>query len=248
METIIDSLKGKTLADLQMMLAGEGFFKPDVLDAVRKEIEARERTGEPDLVVNDAPEYSPVAFDRSPSWRDRLFVYVCLVAVVASVWAAFATFYASDTQRRLSLALDDARQARQGIGAMQNEIHQMRQEVAQADAHNRVREALHDERLHQVYPGIRSYKNGRNAVNQQYLEAFEVDAGRLKTYMKNHGPGRSRPDFEIYFLNQYGFVTGSFSKRWVLDSIGPGQSRVDDDLFSARWRFGAPVYFYVEFN
>lgn len=103
--------------------------------------------------------------------------------------------------------------------------------------------------MQRIYPKLTKYQPGKNEVNQEYLEAFEVTGDRIKTFMRNRPDATeiARPRFTIFFLTKYGFVTESFNKTWLFDSMRPGEYRIDDDS-GISWRAGEPIYYMIRFD
>lgn len=182
-----------------------------------------------------------------PPWYAKAFPPTAIIAILLLIWAVVATAMVRSRSA-------DLRRTRYELHQMESNIDKFEEDaqLAKEEAERIRREAqgfalLQEENLNEQYPSLRKYKPGRNEVGHQYLEAFEVERNRIKTFMRNRTSTSARPNFDILFLTKYGFVTDSFSKSWLLDSMAPGQSRIDDDT-GIYWRFGEPVYYTITFN
>jgi hypothetical protein len=100
--------------------------------------------------------------------------------------------------------------------------------------------------LFKTYPRLQSFLDGKNNVGRNYLDYFEVTGKKITTHMTNPGKEDAKPDFEIYFLDRSGFVSGIFRKSWLFDRIKAQETRVDTD--SVSFWYGQPTYFDVRFS
>jgi hypothetical protein len=175
-----------------------------------------------------------------PSWQGKAFPFIASAAGIFLLWAVIATLIAKSNDTSLH-------QVRSNIDKFEKEAHAARSEAQHLQKEAQGFALLQEENMNKMYPSLRKYKPGRNEVGHQYLEAFEVERNRIKTFMRNRTSTSARPNFEVLFLTKYGFVTDSFNKSWLLDSMAPGQSRIDDDI-GVHWRFGAPVYYTITYN
>ncbi len=107
---------------------------------------------------------------------------------------------------------------------------------------------VEDKRLHEVFGDLHRYREGTNEVKLGYVESFTLyrpleDFWAVKVKMVNRGHRAVKPDFELHFLNQYGFVTASCDVSWWFDTIAPGETRIEET--PTRFRYGDPVYYTV---
>lgn len=186
---------------------------------------------------------------------------------VLAVWALTASLVASSRGTAVSGLRYEIASVTANIDSLKKEAATIREQAhaelakAKQEAGNILQEAettrkeaegfalREQQEMQRIYPQLTKYVPGRNEVNQSYLEAFEVSHNRIKTFMRNRPNARSNatPKFTILFLTKFGFVTESFNKSWLLDSMDPGESRVDDDS-GIYWRAGEPVYYMVQFQ
>lgn len=188
-----------------------------------------------------------VSHSQSTNWQGRAFPFIACAAGVFLLWAIIATLVANSHSTSLRRTQYELNQVRSNIDKFEKEAQTARNEAERIKKETEGFALLQEENMNKMYPSLRKYTPGRNEISHAYLEAFEVERNRIKTFMRNWTSTSARPKFDIIFLTKYGFVTETFSKSWLLDSMAPGQSRIDDDS-GIYWRFGEPVYFTINFN
>lgn len=151
-----------------------------------------------------------------------------------------------DIDKELNAAKEVKQKAEKAISDARREADSIRTEAKAFEAELRGHLLREEGHLHEVYPNLKSYANGRNNVEHDCVDAFEVSSGRIKTFMSNQTSRPLKPDFNIVFLTKYGFVTAVFSKSWLLDRIQPGQTRIDDDVLT--FSYGDPTYYSIIFK
>lgn len=151
-----------------------------------------------------------------------------------------------DIDSQLAAAKEMKQKAERSIADAKTEADQIRSEAKAYETELKGHLLREEGRLQELYPLLTPYTNGRNNVNRECLDSFEVSNGRIKTFMSNRTGVPQKPDFTILFLTKYGFVTGVFSKTWLFDRIQPGQTRIDDDVLS--FSVGDPVYYSLIFK
>lgn len=102
----------------------------------------------------------------------------------------------------------------------------------------------HREEMYKVYPRLSKYEYGENVVNRKYIKSFRIDRGTLKIKMTNDSYSKVKPNAEITFFNKQGFVTMHREVEWLINSVGPGETRFSKK--SATFLFGEPVYYVVQ--
>jgi cell division protein FtsB len=211
--------------------------------------------------IPKTPEGNPV----SPKKPSPLLTSLLVAVGALAVWALIASLVASSRGATVARLRYELASVTANIDTLKKEAETLRKQadadlakakqdadriVGEAEAKKKEAEGFvlrEQQELQRIYPRLTKYTPGRNEVNQRYLEAFDVSDNRIKTFMRNRSSESARPKFTILFLTKYGFVTESFNKSWLLDSMRPGQSRIDDDS-GIYWRFGEPVYYTLEFQ
>ncbi len=202
---------------------------------------------------------------REAPGHPRLVTGLLVAVGILTVWAGAASLVASRRGTSAVRLRQELASVMANIDALKEEAETIReqadQELAEAkrEAYRLTQEAKaikeetqgfllrEQQELQRMYPGLTKFHRGRNEIKQRYLEAFEVDSNRIKTFMRNRSNEHVRPNFTLLFLTKYGFVTESFNKSWLLDSMKPGESRIDDDS-GIHWRFEEPTYYTLEFQ
>jgi hypothetical protein len=186
----------------------------------------------------------------------RTWKTLAVAAVVLLAWALFATWLANGRGtmlKRASVMLSETRTELDTIKSVVDKqlaaaklaTSKAAYYADQVEKDSLAFTALMEGKLCDIYTNLYTYSSGRNDLQHPYLEAFEVEPRRVKTYMRNKTSTSARPDITILFLNRHGFVTAEYNKRWLIDSMRPNDYRIDDDPYSLRWRFGEPVYFSI---
>jgi len=159
-------------------------------------------------------------------YRERL-IGMALLFLISFLWAVVVTALWSRTNRKLIIlsnsidkiekdAESDRRAADARLGAAKEEAAKI---VAAAEADRQqaqnyiIRE---QENLNTVFGNLHKYRPGKNDVGQSYLSYFEVSGGRIRTFMANDTSEDVRPNFDIHFVNRYGFITEDFHKSWLI--------------------------------
>jgi hypothetical protein len=128
--------------------------------------------------------------------------------------------------------------------ALQREVKQATEQALEQAKRGEMRET---EMLNKAFGNLCKYQSGVNISGcDRYLERFEISGGQIISTMKGAGGGQAKPNFSILFLNKYGFVTASFSKRWLLDTIGAGETRVERE--SITFAYGDPIYYTITYR
>jgi len=193
--------------------------------------------------------------ERRDEMRDSLklasWKYLIGAVVVLLGWTLIATRVALNkrasltrVQRALYYANDKEKNTADRIAEREQNLKYAEKEIER----KKITLALSVEKeLHKKYDNLYKYKPGKNEVDHSCLEAFEIEkeGNRIKTYMRNKTDDRVKPNLTILFLNWHGFVTESFRKSWVMDSMEPGEKRIDDDSFVFNPRFDEAVYFTI---
>ena len=105
--------------------------------------------------------------------------------------------------------------------------------------------------MHKHFDNLHRYvADEYNVVSERYLAGFHVIRGRkpcrVAITLAPTGASTVRPNVTLYFLNEYGFVTGEARVAWLLDRIAPGERKIEQQIVT--FRHGEPVYYRVQFN
>jgi len=113
--------------------------------------------------------------------------------------------------------------------------------------------AKEEGKLFKKYPKLKVYLQGENQVNDEYIISFTVNQNwdnvnqhEIKVKMNNERFFEVRPDFDIYFLNEDGFITGEYRENWIINKIKHGETRMANG--KVIFRFGEPSYYFVQFS
>lgn len=98
-----------------------------------------------------------------------------------------------------------------------------------------------EKKLEIYYGNLYKYKYGDNYFSNSHIKRFRVDGDRIYVTIQNNGSQAIKPDFNIYFLNENGFVTATYSDVYIFSSVSPGETRISDG--SINFRYGTPVYY-----
>ena len=102
-----------------------------------------------------------------------------------------------------------------------------------------------EKKLYQIYPKLKKLEMGKNVVNDRYVESFTYDGRKVRLKLSNKGTASVTPRFELFLIDENGFVTGNASVTWLIESLEPDESRVEEQETPSR--FGLPVYYMVRF-
>ena len=103
-----------------------------------------------------------------------------------------------------------------------------------------------EKKLNEVFGHLNKLIFGENEVNERYIKSFEVKASKIKFIYTNNEDAPIQPDFEIYFVNKYGFITSSNNINWYFETIKKGEVKIEEKNFNNK--FGIPAYYYIEFE
>ncbi len=101
--------------------------------------------------------------------------------------------------------------------------------------------AREEKKLENYYGNLFKYKYGDNYFNNSPIKRFRVDGDKIYVTIQNNGSQAIKPDFTIYFLNENGFVTATYSDVYIFSSVSPGETRISDGRIN--FRYGTPVYY-----
>ena len=114
---------------------------------------------------------------------------------------------------------------------------------------------IEEGKFYEVFKKLRPYKNGDNQVDSSYVKSFVVTpkpvgqnsyySNDIRVRLVNETKDPIQPAYRVVLINKYGFVTEQHLDRWSFNKIGPGEVRFHDGELDG-FRFGEPVYFYVE--
>ncbi len=103
--------------------------------------------------------------------------------------------------------------------------------------------------LNNLYPSLYKYNSGRIIVKKLYIESFKVSDDRVQFQFLNNNKTYIQPNFDIYFLDDYGFIVGEVGVHWLFDSIDPGKERIEEAMLDKRLIFNFnPTYFVIKFR
>jgi len=185
-------------------------------------------------------------------------VFVCSTAL-----AMFFAWAATGRAHRLQDELAKERRAKEEMLADLDHLkEQARQELEAARAESeriiaeaeRVKDvvnkmhALLEKKLHEVFGDLRRYQDGTNEVGLSYVDSFTLyrqpgNAAVIEIKLVNRGHREMKPNFELLFLNEYGFITDTCYVEWWFHRVGPGETRIVKSY--ATFRYGDPVYYTV---
>ena len=103
-----------------------------------------------------------------------------------------------------------------------------------------------EKKLHNYYGNLFRYKDGDNYFNDSAIKKFRIDGNKIYVTIQNNGSQDIKPDFDIYLLNENGFITASYSDVYLFSSVAPGETRISDG--SVYYRFGTPIYYSLKIN
>lgn len=103
-----------------------------------------------------------------------------------------------------------------------------------------------EKKLDTYYGNLYKYKYGDNYFNNLHIKRFRVDGDRIYVTIQNNGSQAIKPDFNIYFLNENGFITATYSDVYIFSSVSPGETRISDG--SINFRYGTPVYYSLDIS
>lgn len=98
-----------------------------------------------------------------------------------------------------------------------------------------------EKKLEIYYGNLYKYKYGDNYFSNSHIKRFRVDGDRIYVTIQNNGSQAIKPDFDIYFLNENGFVTATYSDVYIFSSVSPGETRISDGIIN--FRYGTPIYY-----
>lgn len=98
-----------------------------------------------------------------------------------------------------------------------------------------------EKKLEIYYGNLYKYKYGDNYFSNSHIKKFRVDGDRIYVTIQNNGSQAIKPDFDIYFLNENGFVTATYSDVYIFSSVSPGETRISDGIIN--FRYGTPIYY-----
>src|SRR5690606_4199641 len=104
--------------------------------------------------------------------------------------------------------------------------------------------AREEKKLENYYGNLLKYKYGDNYFNNSPIKRFRVDGDRIYVTIQNNGSQSIKPDFKIYFLNENGFITATYSDVYIFSSVSPGETRISDG--GINFRYGTPVYYSLD--
>lgn len=82
---------------------------------------------------------------------------------------------------------------------------------------------------------------GEHYVEDPVIKKFSVEDNIINVFLENNTNQAIQPKFIIYFLNEYGFITGSYQDEYIFSSISPGETRSSQG--SIKFNFGIPYYY-----
>lgn len=102
-----------------------------------------------------------------------------------------------------------------------------------------------DNRLQEKYPSLKRCDNPRVEMAHKHVSYVAWDpSGKIRVVIENKGSTDIDGKFTVYFLNSEGFVTAQHHDDWSWTKVRSGETRISDS--SLRFRFGQPVYCFVE--
>ncbi|MFN3871723.1 MAG: hypothetical protein ACK4R9_01850 [Ignavibacterium sp.] len=101
--------------------------------------------------------------------------------------------------------------------------------------------AREEKKLENYYGNLYKYNYGYNYFNNSAIKSFRIDGDMIYVTIQNDGSKAIKPDFTIYFLNENGFITATYSDVYIFSSVLPGETRISDGRIN--FRFGTPVYY-----
>lgn len=131
---------------------------------------------------------------------------------------------------------------------------EVRRAVEEAEA--RVKTAadlIRDNELYKVHPDLQLLRGQTISLGKAPVASFTVEESaasdgypskRVVITYQNNGSESIKPTVTIYFLNQYGLVTGYARDSWSFSSIGPGERRIETAF--ARLEHGPAVYWRID--
>lgn len=185
-------------------------------------------------MIKNAKAFDPVALDDI-----TLRAYVCKIREKAAKLER--------EREQLAKELAHAKTDRRTIGTISGQGRFWMQFTAASQI-----QEVAEERLHQIFGHLRKMTPGdhhvessrglsglRIAEASSYADIQKVD---VRVTMSG-GPKGVRPDFDVYFLNRYGFVTGRLGESWAINRLKPNEVRSEDHKVAMR--FGPPAYWFV---
>ncbi len=104
--------------------------------------------------------------------------------------------------------------------------------------------AREEKKLENYYGNLLKYKYGDNYFNNSAIKRFRIDGDMIYVTIQNDGSKAIKPDFTIYFLNENGFITATYSDVYIFSSVLPGETRISDGRI--HFRYGTPVYYSLD--
>ena len=98
-----------------------------------------------------------------------------------------------------------------------------------------------EKKLELYYGNLYKYKFGDNYFRNSPVRKFRIDGNKINVTIENNGSQPIKPDFTIYFLNENGFVTATYSDVYIFSSVSPGETRISDG--NINFRYGTPIYY-----
>lgn len=198
-----------------------------------------------------------------------LFVFIALIGLILSVGVFFIIRKNNELNKKnkeSDIAIEKAKKdiekskqeiikqikvaqekSKQIIEEAQKKAYDIEKDALEYENHV---ELLKNKELNNLYPSLIKYGSGRMNVRRSYIESFKVSDNRVLFQFVNKSNSYAKPDFDIYFFNDFGFVIGEVGVHWLLDSIGPGEERVDEATLFGKGKnieFN-PTYFAIEFK
>lgn len=142
---------------------------------------------------------------------------------VLLIWAGAATFSALQTSRQLAEA-----NARVNYLTMATQTRRL--------------EVLRDTDLHEVFPDLQLFQRAAsNYINRGYLHRFETRDNTIAVFLHNRSEASMRRNFEIRFLNEFGFLTAVYRDCQPDEMIAGGEECIS--VGGLEFRYGEPVYY-----
>jgi hypothetical protein len=98
-----------------------------------------------------------------------------------------------------------------------------------------------EKKLHNYFGNLYRYNNSDNLLNDTAINKFRIDGNKIFVTIQNNGSQSIKPDFDIIFLNENGFITASYSDVYIFSSVSPGETRISDGM--VHFRYGSPIYY-----
>ncbi|MBL7146515.1 MAG: hypothetical protein ISS76_19910 [Phycisphaerae bacterium] len=129
-------------------------------------------------------------------------------------------------------------------GTIKNQLKAAEEQAEKA----KVFMAVQNKNLNNLYPTLKKFFWNREiAVREGYVKSIYVAGQRIRITLHNSSYEPVKPDLTIWFLNAAGFPVANENVQWLMNTIKPGETRVEESTFSKR-DFGEIEYFYVEYR